>query len=811
MSELGRRDPLFSISIWGAIVWATCLVACTSRDPEASAEDESRIHRRHDAAVSDAASADAIAQPDSATASDAAADSGAVGTDAAALDASSAPPDSSAAIQLVQLAAATPQGASANASSAFPGAQQPGDLNIVVVGFSDAANTITSVSDSAGNAYLAAVGPTQGANVTQAIYYAPNIQASASNVVTVAFSGSAAFVDLRILEYRGLNASNSIDQLASASGSGAIAACGSITTSSRDELIFAAGTTLGVFSSPGAGFTQEIITQPDGDIVEDEIASSAGTYAITANQSGSAAYVLQAVAFFGQTSSMPPADAGVAAPDASTPDAAPPAADAATPTPDAGTHLGNGTTYYVAADGSDQNNGTSKSTPWAHLPGMPNCASACAAANPLPGDNFIFRGGDTWGGDSLGIGWGWGGTLADPIYVGVDTSWYSGSAWTRPIWSCGGVPCSANGNFWTTCNSYVTLDNIEMTGLRATAANTGPAYVEACGDHQIYENIYIHGWSRDPDVLTDDAQAFGGNGGYDITGTTFHDNVVDGFDTTQDMLVCFFLAIPTAYNNVCRYMTNGFEASGNDWHDNLVEYLQPCFTASGCHQNFMFQFGPYSGATSYLYNNVIRHSLWVYSGGAPKLWLVGNDSACTGCQTYAFNNIIYDVANAGNYLNICDHPPASDGIFYVYNNTFQVGNDANIESYGLDDAISQAQIMCQINFANNHWIASQPLYGCTAANNCTETNDVVQTLAEANAQGYNDTTEALVFSPTSATGATVGVGVNFSAVCSGGVAALCQDTTYPEYDSVNHRPTLRATAPRPATGPWDVGAYQHGH
>src|SRR5437762_14246 len=54
------------------------------------------------------------------------------------------------------------------------------------------------------------------------------------------------------------------------------------------------------------------------------------------------------------------------------------------------------TTYYIAANGSDSNNGTSKTTPWLHAPGMTGCSGVCASASPKPGDRFIFRGGDTW-------------------------------------------------------------------------------------------------------------------------------------------------------------------------------------------------------------------------------------------------------------------------------------------------------------------------------------------------------------------------------------------------------------------------------
>jgi hypothetical protein len=59
------------------------------------------------------------------------------------------------------------------------------------------------------------------------------------------------------------------------------------------------------------------------------------------------------------------------------------------------------TTYYVAAAGSDSNNGTATGTPWAHSPGMPGCANTCAGVTLQPGDSVLFNRGDAWYGQTL--------------------------------------------------------------------------------------------------------------------------------------------------------------------------------------------------------------------------------------------------------------------------------------------------------------------------------------------------------------------------------------------------------------------------
>jgi hypothetical protein len=63
------------------------------------------------------------------------------------------------------------------------GAQAAGNLNVVVVGWNDAVRTVQSVTDSKGNVYTRAVGPTVLAGAaTQSIYYAKNIAAAAAGL-----------------------------------------------------------------------------------------------------------------------------------------------------------------------------------------------------------------------------------------------------------------------------------------------------------------------------------------------------------------------------------------------------------------------------------------------------------------------------------------------------------------------------------------------------------------------------------------------------------------------------------------------------
>ena len=199
-------------------------------------------------------------------------------------------------IGFAQVAASTPQFSVSTLSTTFPGAQTAGNLNVVVVGWNDATSNVTGVSDSQGNTYLLAIGPTRGTSLSQSIYYAKNTKAG-NNTVTVTFNQAAAYVDMRILEYAGLSTTSPLDVVAGASGSSTASSSGSATTTSPNELIFGANMVWTLNTGPGANFTSRIITSPDGDIAEDRVVTTTGSYSATAPLISAGPWVMQMVAF----------------------------------------------------------------------------------------------------------------------------------------------------------------------------------------------------------------------------------------------------------------------------------------------------------------------------------------------------------------------------------------------------------------------------------------------------------------------------------------------------------------------------------
>src|ERR1051326_5949618 len=123
----------------------------------------------------------------------------------------------------VQVASAIPQSTAVSSVVVkYKSAQTSGNTNVVIVGWNDTIANVNTVTDTSGNSYALAVGPTAGKGVTQSIYYATNIAAAGAglNTVTVKFTNAAAYPDVRILEYSGIDPASPLDGSMGAQGNG---------------------------------------------------------------------------------------------------------------------------------------------------------------------------------------------------------------------------------------------------------------------------------------------------------------------------------------------------------------------------------------------------------------------------------------------------------------------------------------------------------------------------------------------------------------------------------------------------------------
>jgi len=505
-----------------------------------------------------------------------------------------------------------------------------------------------------------------------------------------------------------------------------------------------------------------------------------------------------------------------------------------------------GTTYYVAANGLDANNGTSKTSPWLHAPGMTGCTGICASTNPQPGDSIILHGGDAWHWTGSGITpvglpwtWTWSGSSGNPIYVGVDTTWYNssvcGSSFCRPkfngdnplstsnVTSC---PYPTNGTnnelIYQKGQSYTTWDNFEMLGACLQGTGNGE-YVHHYGCYDTYKNFFIHGWTLAPDATYgvtwgDQLYGFAGTTSgscpdgktYPFTGNQFSYNIFDGSDSSPQGLMAHRY---DCYSVDHSYMTQFAGNNCNNMHlvhDTVVEYAAEdgsvaLSTSDSPDHGDTWQFYGEANSNNYFYNNVVRHA-GVYlngGGGTPGIGINVIFEPTAGYTDTVFNNVIYDVTS-GNFLTVS--PSGSGGSVQLINNTFQMyASQSSIKCVGAG-ACSLSQ--------NNHFISDSSQYttGATYNGPTTTVTDLLETTSAATTAGYTSSNQ---YMPSSGTSPTVGAGTSWSSTCAAltdaGAAAACASATtlactYALGSGVLSCPAQQTVA---RSNPPDIGAYAY--
>ncbi len=153
-----------------------------------------------------------------------------------------------------------------------------------------------SVSDSLGNTYASAVGPTRWSNgkYSTQIFYAINL-GGGLDTVTAKFAASvSSFGIVYAHEYSGVSQTAPVDVASAAAGASGSLTSGSVTTTNVTDLLFAGGVSASIVTSPGVGWIARATSH--GNITEDKIASAKGSYSATASNGGGA-WAMQMVAF----------------------------------------------------------------------------------------------------------------------------------------------------------------------------------------------------------------------------------------------------------------------------------------------------------------------------------------------------------------------------------------------------------------------------------------------------------------------------------------------------------------------------------
>jgi hypothetical protein len=154
-------------------------------------------------------------------------------------------------------------------------------------------------------------------------------------------------------------------------------------------------------------------------------------------------------------------------------------------------------TYYVdCAGGSDANAGSSRTAAWLHHPYRVGFTGEYTHS---AGDQFYFKGGETCPYSYFPLTVASGGSSSTSDYYGPDPthSWYTGSAWSRPIFGMSGHTVGGDNNVFIFGNtSYVWVDDFEITAF----ADSGDAvyghnivFLDDA-DHNTITNNYMHAW-----------------------------------------------------------------------------------------------------------------------------------------------------------------------------------------------------------------------------------------------------------------------------------------------------------------------------
>lgn len=405
---------------------------------------------------------------------------------------------------------------------------------------------------------------------------------------------------------------------------------------------------------------------------------------------------------------------------------------------------------YVA--GSDSNSGTSTGSPWKRLPYMAGWAGSYSHS---AGDIFRFKGGVTWPASCFPVAITAGGSSTVRDIYGVDVSWYTGGAWTKPVFDfehtviTGGY---AGSGFQVVSVGYVTIDSLELKNHRSPFSTFANVTLLLASAHDVtVTNCYLHDWDLpgDPTGATGSQDAGGGIFFVDLGSGGGANLLVDGNELTQSG-VTIRSGIPISLSGV---ITN------NHIHHACFG-LQSQFGYIG--QNHLHAMVRATDPSQHGAVIITAHSIvegnWIHDATT-----IGEVIECDGSPygvgtMSIINNLVYDTTP--NPIDLITASTAQT--VNVYNNTIVSGGSIlNVSDHGGNIAV--------LNVRNNHFLTSSatplnynnPGIGGGPVGTDNVDHNQTQSVTAADAVGYN---LANLFQPTSSSSPTVDAGVDLSSV-----------------------------------------------
>jgi len=421
------------------------------------------------------------------------------------------------------------------------------------------------------------------------------------------------------------------------------------------------------------------------------------------------------------------------------------------------------------------------------------------------GDQFVFKQGDTWPNGCFDMVIQAGGSAGNPDVYTYDPTWGTAGGTTGNLGQAVGTYTFSGSNSvmnggdgWNSFISdygnygYITFNGMELTNyLYSTSGTYGVNHMIELYQAQnvIASNIYVHGWAHG-NSGSDSLHVISGYNHYNTNaGSRLTGSVIDGSSDGGISGEALY-AIPLADNNIIRNMSNGIiSQEPSIIHDNSIGPINLSFDSSD-HENCIEPDGPYAGmtTTTYIYNNVLHDC------SAVNVLAAGNGSNSGSSIYYVWNNVSYVGSKSSPAIPWEFSAVGTGGAnaAYAWNNTVYGGSTAPCFR-----TLSQGGSWSIVDFRNNFCISDIGLlYNGTSPT--TNSNNVTLSVSAATGQGYTSS-GSYAYSPQSSSSGSVGGGANLMSLASGNLATLALDSTYGG---------MRTASSRPASGAWDVGAYQ---
>ena len=419
-----------------------------------------------------------------------------------------------------------------------------------------------------------------------------------------------------------------------------------------------------------------------------------------------------------------------------------------------------GRVYFIDnSSGNDANSGLSISSPFQRAPQM---RTFSGTYSHLAGDQFIFKGGVTWPGTTFQMRIRQGGS-SDSIrdYYGVDTNWFAGGSWSKPVFDFQ----------WTTVtNKEGNTGNQDSAGILIDGFTNEVSFVT-------FDRITMKHHLGDP-TFGNCTFLFRGHYTFNtIQNCDFQDWDIANIATDQsnsggvfqkDNLIAINDNVITNCTFSCSNSTNKTGIALSGWYGSIANsqffdlsnmllgfardaYGNRFWNQVACSNTNLHDNAVYWQNQGRFYGNYVSNCL----GGIYVSSLTYSGTLCntnTGAgMALIYNNVVSGTGRAELEIDQEGVTPQNFGV-WAWNNTLQ-------RSVGPAIRVNAKSHMAFFGYGNNHLIGqtnSVQIDNSSFINQpVVSFNNLTQTLATANGQGYNNSNS---FSPTASSNSTVGAG-----------------------------------------------------